>query len=70
MKLKRNKTEGLILGTNINKIKTHQGIKWEHGPIESFRIYFGTNLKVTNNLNWEGKIATIDRLMKDWKKEN
>ena len=63
LKLNKNKT-----GKNENKNKNHQGIKWGHGPIKSLGIYFGTDLKVTNNLMSEGKITTIDKLTKDWKK--
>lgn len=28
-------------------------------------IYFGTNSKVRNNLNWEETKTTIDKLLKD-----
>ena len=58
----------MLLGLNKDKPKYHAGINWGYGPFKSLGIYFGTNSKVTNNLNWEATKTTIDKLLMNWKK--
>ena len=68
LKLNKEKTEGIFLGKNKGKSKTHENIRWVD-QVKSLGFNFGANTKVTYHLNWKDKICSIDKLIQKWKKK-
>jgi hypothetical protein len=66
--LNRKKHRGRKLSKNCkDKI---EGIKWDNKPIKALGIYFGHDIEKCDELNWEGKINQMKKLLISWEKKN
>jgi oligoribonuclease NrnB/cAMP/cGMP phosphodiesterase (DHH superfamily) len=43
-----------------------EGIKWDNKPIKALGIYFGHDIDKCDELNWEGKINQMKKLLISW----
>ena len=66
--LNKSKTEGIYLGNNKYRENNYLNIHWVDS-VKSLGFIFGGNTKVNYNLNWENKICSIDKMLKNWKKK-
>jgi hypothetical protein len=68
--LNRNKTQRMWVGKLKNCKDKIKGIKWENKPIKALGIYFGHDIDKCDELNWEGKINQMKKILISWEKRN
>lgn len=61
--LNRNKTQGMWVGKLKNCKDKIEGIKWDNKPIKALGIYFDHAIDKCNELNWEGKINQMKKVI-------
>ena len=49
---------------------TIEGINWSNKPVKALGVYFSINKKECELLNWNSKIETCERLIRNWSKRN
>ena len=65
LRLNRNKTEGLTLGSWIKKNLHH--ISWPNKPIKALGIYFGNCKNEVSKLNWDTAVEKIEHMLNSWR---
>jgi hypothetical protein len=68
--LNRKKTQGMWVGKLKNCKDKIEAIKWDNKPIKALGIYFGHDIDKYDELNWEGKINQMKKLLISWEKRN
>ena len=70
LKLNKDKTEGLWIGSNKNKTSQPLGILWPKDPIKILGIYMSYNEQKNNKLNFENKIKKCKQIINMWHTRN
>jgi hypothetical protein len=70
LKLNKEKTEGLWIGSNKNKTSQPLGILWPKDPIKILGIHLSYNEQENNKLNFENKIKKCKQIMNMWQTRN
>ena len=68
--LNRNKTEGIWIGKLKHCKDKVNDITFTDKPIKVLGIYFSTDKKECEKLNWESKLEKAKNLMKSWEKRH
>ena len=69
LKLNKNKTEGLWIGSLKNSKNTPGEIKWST-EVKALGVFFGVNKEKCFSLNWENKLEECERSISNWNKRN
>ncbi len=70
LKLNKEKTEGLWLGSNSENINAPLGISWPTKPLRILGVYHSYNTADCNKYNFEEKINNTKSVMNLWKMRN
>lgn len=70
LKLNKEKTEAIWLGSQRNNTTTPLGIKWSKDPIKTLGVYFSYNEKACEKLNFEDKLHKCERILNMWRQRN
>ena len=70
LKLNKDKTEAIQLGTLINKINSKFGIKWVEGPTKVIGIWVGKDQQQLKEKNIINKIEKLKTMLNIWKCRN
>ena len=66
LKLNLEKTEGLRLGSNQERMPCSFGIQWPKTPIRYLGIYIGKDYNKCKLNNWTFKIEKMQKLIDSW----
>lgn len=70
LKLNKDKTEGLWIGSNKNEQSQPLGISWPKDPIKILGIYMSYDEQKNNELNFENKIKKCKQVINIWHMRN
>ena len=66
LKLNKEKTEGLWLGTGENRKDLLAGVNWDKNSVKALGVHFGYDKKDIETKNWSEKIISIKNCLKCW----
>ena len=68
LKLNKEKTIGVWIGSNKNNVATPYNITWTKEPVKFLGIFVGYDKQTCNKKNWDDKVIDLQKILKLWEK--